>query len=303
MSLSTISRHLLNASGDENSTTSLGSQYQCVTTLPMKKFLLTSRMHLGLHHWCNVRPFPHILSLFSWEKAAAAMVDSAVSCTGSVPSPLVTLHLSSGQLSAFRLKTITSPAERLVLSPDDKCSLSLCHLSRLLAQVKALKLSLFPMSFPWSIPIFSVSPTSSLSCTETLLSQSHFPIAADSRVWWGAEMPAAETKLFVEHRTTLPVALLHAWGKAVCSRLGTVIKYHAFCKHLVTCRLVLSHDSWLLFYLQAIKQLEECNTTRKKEQQLVTIQEMLQLVPLSEFHLFISVRLWGAGGFISLLRF
>lgn len=124
---------------------------------------------------------------FQWEKAAAAMVDGAVSCTGSVPSPLITLYMSSGQLSAFRLKTITSPADRLLLSPDDKCSLSLCHLSRPLAQVKALKLSLFPMSFLWStegvpIPIFSDSPTSSLSCTETLLSQSYFPIAADSCV-------------------------------------------------------------------------------------------------------------------------
>lgn len=258
MSLSTTSQYLLNISRDENSTTSMGSQYQCVTTLSMKKFLLTSNLSL---HWCNVRPFPHILSLFTWEKATAALVDGAVSCTDSVPLPPVILHVSSGQLSAFRLKTITSPTEGLILSPDDKCSRCLCHLSRLLAQVKALKLSLLPMSFLWStkglpIPIFLISPTSSLSCTEILLSQSYLPVAADSWAWWGAEMPAAETKVFAEPRTTLPVALFHAWGKAVCSRSGTVIKYHGFCKHLVTCRLVLSHDGWLLFYLQVINQLE-----------------------------------------------
>lgn len=36
------------------------------------------------------------------------------------------------------------------------------------------------------------------------------------------------TVLFAEPRTTLPAALFHVWGKAVCSKLGTVIKYHGF---------------------------------------------------------------------------
>lgn len=72
----------------------------------------------------------------------------------------------------------------------------------------------------------------------------------------GGEEPTVRTGLFAEPGTTLPAALFHVWGKAVCSKLGTVIKYHGFCKHLVACRLVLSHDGWMLFYLQVIKQLE-----------------------------------------------
>ncbi|KAK4826066.1 hypothetical protein QYF61_005025 [Mycteria americana] len=50
---------------DGDSTTSLGSLFQCLTTLSVKKFFLISRLNLP---WRNLRPFPLILSLVTWEK-------------------------------------------------------------------------------------------------------------------------------------------------------------------------------------------------------------------------------------------
>lgn len=58
MSLGAISTHLLDMSRNCDSTTSLGSLVQCLTTLPMKKFFLTPNLNLP---WCNLRPFAHIL--------------------------------------------------------------------------------------------------------------------------------------------------------------------------------------------------------------------------------------------------
>ena len=58
MSLSTTSTHRLNTSRDGDSTTSLGSLFQCLTTLLVKFFLL-SNLNLP---WCNLRPFPLVLS-------------------------------------------------------------------------------------------------------------------------------------------------------------------------------------------------------------------------------------------------
>ena len=66
MSWSAISTCFLNTSRDGDSTTSLGSLLQCVTTLSGKKFFLISN-HLNLP-WCNLRPFPLALSLITWEK-------------------------------------------------------------------------------------------------------------------------------------------------------------------------------------------------------------------------------------------
>ena len=40
------SRHFLNTSRDGDSTTSLGSLFQCLTTLPVKKFFLISNLNL-----------------------------------------------------------------------------------------------------------------------------------------------------------------------------------------------------------------------------------------------------------------
>ncbi|KAK4812358.1 LOW QUALITY PROTEIN: hypothetical protein QYF61_018808 [Mycteria americana] len=56
-------RRVSNRGGD--STTSLGSLFQCLTTLLMKKFFLTSNLNLP---WCNLRPFPLVLWLVTWEK-------------------------------------------------------------------------------------------------------------------------------------------------------------------------------------------------------------------------------------------
>jgi len=66
MPLSTTSKWFLNTSRDGDSTTSLGSLFQCLTTLYVKKCFLISNLNL---HWCNLRPFPLLLSPFSSEKS------------------------------------------------------------------------------------------------------------------------------------------------------------------------------------------------------------------------------------------
>jgi len=65
MSLSTTSKRFLNTSRDGDSTTSLGSLFQCLTTLSVKKCFLISRLNLPCH---NLRPFPLVLSPVSSEK-------------------------------------------------------------------------------------------------------------------------------------------------------------------------------------------------------------------------------------------
>jgi len=59
MSLSTASKQLLNTFRDGDSTTSLGSLCHCLTTLDEKKFFLIHNPNLS---WCNLRPFPLVLS-------------------------------------------------------------------------------------------------------------------------------------------------------------------------------------------------------------------------------------------------
>ena len=65
MSLSAISRCFLNTSRGGDSITFLGSLFQCLTALSEKKFLLKSDLNCPC---CNLRPFPLILSLVTWEK-------------------------------------------------------------------------------------------------------------------------------------------------------------------------------------------------------------------------------------------
>jgi len=60
MSLSATSWCFLNTSRDSDSTTSLGSLCQCLTSLSEKKFLLISNLILP---WCNLKRFPFVLSL------------------------------------------------------------------------------------------------------------------------------------------------------------------------------------------------------------------------------------------------
>ncbi|KAK4813638.1 hypothetical protein QYF61_014398 [Mycteria americana] len=50
----------LNSSRDGDSTTSLGSLFQCLITLSVKKFFQIANLNLP---WCNLRPFPLVLSL------------------------------------------------------------------------------------------------------------------------------------------------------------------------------------------------------------------------------------------------
>ena len=60
MSCSATSTGFLNTSRDGNSTTSLSSLFQCLTTLSVKKFFLISNLNLP---WHNLRPLPLVLSL------------------------------------------------------------------------------------------------------------------------------------------------------------------------------------------------------------------------------------------------
>ena len=60
MSWSATSTRFLNTSRDGDSTTALGSLFQCLTTLSVKKFFLISNLNLP---WCNLKPFPLVLSL------------------------------------------------------------------------------------------------------------------------------------------------------------------------------------------------------------------------------------------------
>ena len=59
MSQGTTSKQILNTSRDGDSTTSLRSLFQCLTTLPVGKFFLISNLNLPRH---NLRPFLLVLS-------------------------------------------------------------------------------------------------------------------------------------------------------------------------------------------------------------------------------------------------
>lgn len=65
MSLSTTSTRLLNVPSNGDSTTSLWSMLQCLTTLPVKKFSLIFNLNFL---WCNLSPLSLALSLAVWEK-------------------------------------------------------------------------------------------------------------------------------------------------------------------------------------------------------------------------------------------
>ena len=65
MSLSTTYKQFLNTFRDGDSTTSLGSLFQCLTTFSVNKFFLMSNLNLP---WHNLRPFPLILSPVTSER-------------------------------------------------------------------------------------------------------------------------------------------------------------------------------------------------------------------------------------------
>uniref|UniRef100_A0A8V0XGV5 EH domain-containing protein n=1 Tax=Gallus gallus TaxID=9031 RepID=A0A8V0XGV5_CHICK len=54
--------HFKHTSRDGDSTTSLGSLFQCLTTLSVKKFFLIFKLNLP---WCNLRPFPLVPQQFT----------------------------------------------------------------------------------------------------------------------------------------------------------------------------------------------------------------------------------------------
>jgi len=60
MSLSITSPGYFSISRDDDSTTSLGSLFQCLAALSVKKLLLTYKLNLPLH---NSKLFPLFLSL------------------------------------------------------------------------------------------------------------------------------------------------------------------------------------------------------------------------------------------------
>lgn len=63
--LESCTSHQLNVSRDKDSTTSLNSLSQWLAALSVRKFFLMSNLNLP---WCNLRPFPFIQSLVTWEK-------------------------------------------------------------------------------------------------------------------------------------------------------------------------------------------------------------------------------------------
>ena len=65
MSWSATSTRFFNTSRDGDSTTSLGSLFQCLTTLSVKKFFWRSNLNLP---WCNSTPCPLFLSPVTWKK-------------------------------------------------------------------------------------------------------------------------------------------------------------------------------------------------------------------------------------------
>ena len=69
-SLSTNYKHFLKSSRVSDSTTSLGSPFQCVST-PLKLFL-TSNLNLP---WCNLRPFPLVLRYIEEQREALYIMD------------------------------------------------------------------------------------------------------------------------------------------------------------------------------------------------------------------------------------
>jgi len=82
MSLNTTSKCSLNTTGVSDSTTSLGSPFQCLTTLSEKEYFLTSSLNLP---WRSLKPFPTFiascpfiqslpLGLIWWPKVSAAGV-------------------------------------------------------------------------------------------------------------------------------------------------------------------------------------------------------------------------------------
>jgi len=66
MSLNTTSKRSSNTSRVGGSTTSLGSPFQCLTTLSDKQYFLKSSLNLP---WRSLRPFPLALSLSSHQKS------------------------------------------------------------------------------------------------------------------------------------------------------------------------------------------------------------------------------------------
>jgi len=68
MLLRALSKCLLNADRLETSTASLGSLFQCLTTLLVKKCFLMSSLNLS---WCSFEPFPCVLSLDPRGKSSA----------------------------------------------------------------------------------------------------------------------------------------------------------------------------------------------------------------------------------------
>lgn len=65
MSISTTSQSFLNTSGDSESTTSLDSPIQCLSTYSENKFLLIPNLNLP---WINLKPFLLVLLLGTREK-------------------------------------------------------------------------------------------------------------------------------------------------------------------------------------------------------------------------------------------
>ncbi|KAK4810518.1 hypothetical protein QYF61_004481 [Mycteria americana] len=136
MSLSTSSKRLLNTSRDGDSTTSLDSLFQCLITLLVKKFFLTSNLNLP---WRNLRPFPLVLSL-TLHQLRCPSLDTLqhliVSLGVRGPKLNTVFKAQSHQCQVQRDNHFPSPAGHAIFDTSQDAIGFLGHLGTLLAHIQ-----------------------------------------------------------------------------------------------------------------------------------------------------------------------
>ncbi|KAK4824165.1 hypothetical protein QYF61_011292, partial [Mycteria americana] len=150
MSLSTTSIRLLNNSRDGDVTASLGSLFQCLTTLSVKKFFLISNLNLP---WHNLRPFPlafyrlflrrrdkhppcyNLLSAAPHKTSAVDPSPASLPFSGLAPAPQC-LSCSEGPKTEHRDDHFPTPAGHTIPDTSQDAVGLLGHLGTLLAHIQ-----------------------------------------------------------------------------------------------------------------------------------------------------------------------
>ena len=121
----------LNTSRHGDSTTSLGSLFQYFTTRSVKEFFLTSNLNLP---WHNLRPFPLILSLVTWEKSWSLKPQGTFSMILSflIPPPWLLLEGFTPSHNAFFFCEPLNWSWFHLNHPTSTCGVTLCPFLALL---------------------------------------------------------------------------------------------------------------------------------------------------------------------------